>query len=109
MTQEQRLARAETLARKAAGAEVREHQLALALVHLKRHRDVRATLDLLKELKHSPFAGRSNRSRKQLTGLEEHVRQAIQGLAWDEAAEIVGWARRLVTFYQPQQSQGGRG
>ena len=110
MTQEQTLSRAGTLARRAGAAGVRDDQLSLALVHLKRHRSVAATLALLAELKRSPFARRSGRSRDQLKALDEHVRAALQGIsAWDEAAEIVGWARRLVAFYQPQQSQGDRG
>ncbi|HEX4965537.1 MAG TPA: hypothetical protein VF173_32305 [Thermoanaerobaculia bacterium] len=103
-SEDQILSRAETLARKAAAAGVHDDQLSLVLVHLKRHRDVAATLALLAELKRSPFAHRSRQTPRQLQALEESVRLALQGVdAWDDAAGIVGWARRLVTYYQPSQ------
>jgi hypothetical protein len=102
MTSEQMLSRAETLARRTAVAGVRDEQLSLALVHLKRHRDVVATLALLAELPRSSFARRSRQTPHQFKALEEHVRSALLGVSdWEEAAGIVGWARRLVTFYQP--------
>ena len=95
--------RAETLARQTAAAEVRDEQLSLVLVHLKRHRNVAATLALLGELKRSSFARRSKQTPAQFAALDEHVGRALQGIsAWDKAAAIVGWARRLVTFYQPR-------
>ena len=100
------LSRAETLARQAAGAGVHDDQLSLVLVHLKRHRDVAATLALLGELRRSSFAHRSRSTPGQLKALEESVRLALQGIsAWEDAAGIVGWARRLVTYYQPSRSQ----
>lgn len=101
LTSEQKLSKAETLARKAAAAGVHDDQLSLALVHLKRHRDVAASLVLLDELKRSSFSRRSNQTPFQFKALEENVRLALQGISdWKEAAEIVGWARRLVRFYQ---------
>jgi hypothetical protein len=107
MTPEQMLSRAETLARQAAAAGVRDEQIALALVHLKRHREVAATLALLSELRHSSFARRTRQTPFQFKALEEGVQAALQGVSgWEDAAGIVGWARRLVTFYQPSRSQG---
>jgi hypothetical protein len=95
------LSRAETLAQKAAAAGVRDEQLSLALVHLKRHRDVAATLALLVELQRSSFARRTRQTPFQFKALEEGVRAGLQGVSnWEDAAGIVGWARRLVTFYQ---------
>jgi len=108
LTTEQVLMRAETLAQLAAAAGVTDEQLALVLVHLKRHRDVGGTLTLLKELKRSPFSRRSRQTPRQLAALEESVRGALKGLSsWEEAAGIIGWARRLAVFYQPKRRQAG--
>jgi hypothetical protein len=101
LTSDQKLSKADTLARKAAAGGVHDNQLSLALVHLKRHQDVAASLALLRELKRSSFARRSKQTPFQFKALEESVRLALQGVSdWKEAAEIVGWARRLVRFYQ---------
>ncbi|HEX3556915.1 MAG TPA: hypothetical protein VIA62_27130 [Thermoanaerobaculia bacterium] len=114
LTTDQMMSRAEALARQAAGAGVHDDQLSLVLVHLKRHRDIAATLALLVELKRSSFAYRSRSTLEQLKALEESVRPALQGVsAWEDAAGIVGWARRLVTYYQPlrfrsRPPEGGR-
>lgn len=103
MNDDQILTRAETLARRAASAGVHEDQLALALSHLKRHQDVAATLRLLAELLRSPFSRRNNRTLNQFRAMEENVRSALQGVAsWQDAAGIIGWARRLLKFYQPE-------
>jgi hypothetical protein len=103
LTVEQVLSRAETLARQAAAAGVTDEQVGLALTHLKRHRDVGGTLALLEELKKSPFSQRSRQTPRQFAALEECVRSALQGVSsWEEAAAIVGWARRLVVVYQPE-------
>jgi hypothetical protein len=104
LTPEQRMSRADTLARQAGSAGARADQLSLVLVHLKRHQDVAATLALLTELHSSPFAHRSRSTPAQLRALEGSVRLALQRITdWNEAAFIIGWARRLVTFY----GQGG--
>lgn len=100
LTPDQRMSRADTLARQAGGAGVHDDQLSLVLVHLKRHQDVAATLALLDKLRSSPFAHRSQSTPAQFRVLEESVRLALQKITdWNEAAFIVGWARRLVTFY----------
>jgi len=106
LTTEQIMSRAETLARQTAGAGVHDDQLSLVLVHLKRHHDIAATLALLVELKKSPFAHRSRSTPWQIKALEESVRPALQGVAsWEDAAGIIGWARRLFAYYQPLRSQ----
>lgn len=107
---EQILSRADTLARQTAAARVPDEQLSIVLSHLKRHHDVVATLTLLGELRRSPFAHRTRSTPAQMANLHETVRSAIAGLtAWEDAAAILGWARRLVVFYTQGQtrSQGG--
>lgn len=100
LTIDQILSRANTLARQVAAARVPDAQLSMALVHLKRHRDVAASLALLAELRRSSFALRTGATRAQFQALEENVRLAIRDLSgWEEAAAILGWARRLVSFY----------
>jgi hypothetical protein len=107
LSDEQILSKAETLARQTAAAGVRDEQLALALVHLKRHQSIAATLALLAELKRSSFAKRTRQTPGQFAALEEHVGRALTGVSeWRQAAEIVGWARRLVSFYQPSSPPG---
>jgi hypothetical protein len=104
LTIDQILARANTLASQIAAANVPDQQLSIVLVHLKRHRDVKASLTLLAELRRSPFARRHNAIRAQFQTVEENVRNALKSLTdWEEAAAILGWARRLVSYY----SRGG--
>lgn len=97
LTTDQLMSRATALARQAGGAGVHDDQLSFVLVHLKRHRNIEATLLLLKELKSSPFAHRSRSTPGQFRALEEYVRPALKGdVTWEEAAGIIGWARRLL-------------
>lgn len=97
LTTNQLMSRADILARQVGGAGGQENQLAFVLVHLKRHRNIEATLLLLKELKSSPFAYRSRSTPGQFRALEEYVRPALKGIStWEEAAGIIGWARRLL-------------
>ena len=94
------LSRADALAQQTATAGVPDAQLSIVLSHLKRHRDVAATLDLLGELKRSPFAFRNRGTPAQYASLDESVRAALRGLnAWEDAAAVLGWARRLVVYY----------
>lgn len=104
------LSRADTLARQTASARVPDAQLSMVLSHLKRHRDVKATLSLLGELKRSPFAQRTQSTRAQLTSLDASVRSALEGLtAWQDAAGVLGWARRLVVYYAQGRTRNQRG
>ena len=104
LTIDQILGRANILASQIAAANVPDQQLSMALVHLKRHRNVAASLTLLAGLKRSPFARRNNSTRAQFQVIEENIRQALEKLDdWEEAAAILGWARRLVSYY----SRGG--
>lgn len=97
---EEILPKAHVLARRCAGAGVPDNLLAMVLSHLRRHRNVKATLHLLSDLPQSPFGQRTGSTRRQLTSLRTHVNEAISGLLdWEEAAWIVGWARRLVRSY----------
>ncbi len=94
------LGKADTLARRCAGSHVPDNLLAMVLSHLRRHRDVKATISLLTALPLSPFGQRTGSTRRQLTGLKEHVGGALSGASgWEEAAWIVGWARRLIRTY----------
>lgn len=107
LTIDQVLSRANALARQAAAAEVPDNQLSMALVHLKRHRDVGASLALLAELRRSSFARRTRSTLAQFQALEDNVRRAIKDLtAWEDAAAVLGWARRLVSYYAQGQSRG---
>lgn len=100
LTNDQILTRANTLASQIATAHVPDAQLSMVLVHLKRHRDVAATLKLLTELRRSPFGRRNRVTPDQFRALEENVRRALQGPpTWEEAAAILGWGRRLVSYY----------
>ena len=106
LTIDQVLSRADTLARQLVAAGVPDAQLSLALVHLKRHHDLAATRTLLAELRQSSFAQRSRSTPGQFKALEENVGRTLQGLtAWEDGAAILGWARRLATFYALGQSR----
>jgi hypothetical protein len=104
LTDDQILSRADQLASHAAMAGVHEDQLAIAFAHLKRHQDVTATLRLLADLMKSSFARRSRQTPAQFRAMELHVRTALQNVrSWQDAASIVGWARRLVKYHQSKE------
>ena len=97
---DQILSRANALATQVAAGRVPDEQLSMALVHLKRHHDVAATLTLIAELRSSSFARRSRSTAEQLRILDESVRRALRDLtSWEDAAMVLGWARRLVNYY----------
>ncbi len=101
MTDEELMQRGEALARQCMGAGVLENQLAVVLAHLKRHQDPRATRRLLSELNRSPFAVRTKSSRRQYEALEKHVGAALGRTSdWNEAANVVGWAKRLAPIFK---------
>lgn len=94
------LSRATTLAQRCGGDRVPENLLAMVLSHLRRHRDVKATLGLLAALQKSPFQRRTKSTPHQLAKLETHVTSALVRVSgWEDAAWIVGWARRLARSY----------
>ncbi len=95
------LQKANVLASRCAGDRVPDNLLSMVLAHLRRHHDVKATLKLLRDLPNSPFARRTSSTERQLRRLGEHVSEAISSnkASWEEAAWIVGWARRLVQSY----------
>jgi len=94
------LPKARVLAEHCAGDGVPDNLLAMVLSHLRRHRDVPATLRLLSALPQSPFGQRTRSTFRQMTGLKRHATAAISGISsWEEAAWIVGWARRLVRSF----------
>jgi hypothetical protein len=99
MSPEECMRRGQRLARDAS-ADVQENHVAQILAHLKRHRDVGATLTLLEKLPGSPFAERSNRTRTQLTALANLLSGELKRVtSWEDAATIVGWTRRLMLSY----------
>ncbi len=101
MNEDDLMRRADTLARQCATAGVLENQLGNVLAHLKRHRSPAATRRLLDSLKTSPFATRTKSTRRQFEALARYVTPALGGArGWEEAAQIVGWAKRLSSVYR---------
>jgi hypothetical protein len=102
---EELMKQAVSLAQQCVSADVLENQLAMVLAHLRRQKDLRATAELLRALPASPFAARTKSSRKQIDGLAEHVGRALARVnSWEEAATVVGWAKRLSAYYKPRKS-----
>jgi hypothetical protein len=96
LEEDQILRRAWALAQWTDGAGVKPNQLAWVLAHLRRHRDCGATRRMLARLVRSPFAARTNQTRRQVAALQAAVRDALaRDIDWQDAARIVGWARRL--------------
>ncbi len=94
------LSRANTLAQRCGGDRVPENLLAMVLAHLRRHHDLQATRSLLAALQRSPFRLRTQSTARQLAKLETHVTATLGGVSgWEDAAWIVGWARRLARSY----------
>ncbi len=101
MEEEDLMKRGDFLAQRCAVDKVLENQLGLVLAHLKRHRRPEATQELLAGLPRSPFGRRTRRTREQLEALERHVKAALGGISsWQDAAVIVGWAKRLWPVYK---------
>ncbi len=100
MNDDDLMRRADTLARQCAGAGVLENQLGNVLAHLKRHRSPAATRRLLETLKTSPFATRTKSTRRQFEALARYVSPALGSRDWQQAAQIVGWAKRLSAVYR---------
>ncbi len=101
MREEDLMRRGDVLARNCAGAGVPENQLGFVLAHLKRHREPKATRKLLAALPRSPFASRTRSTRQQLENLERSVKAALSHVSdWQQAAVIVGWAKRLWPVYR---------
>ncbi len=101
MNEDDLLRRAETLARQCASAGVLENQLGNVLAHLKRHRSPAATRKLLDSLKTSPFATRTQSTRRQFEALARYVAPALgTARGWQEAAQVVGWAKRLSAVFR---------
>ena len=99
-TEERLMQKGHELAQNCVMAGVLENQLALVLAHLKRHRNPQDTLELVSRLPKSPFGTRSGKTRTQFEKLELNVKRALGGLSdWQEAAQVVGWGKRLYSFY----------
>jgi|CXWL01.1.fsa_nt_gi hypothetical protein len=110
MTDDQVLARAEGLARRLCQKGVRDNQLNLALVHLKRGRDLSATLKLLVALPGTPMALRANHTQGQLRELQRLVAEEVKTVrAWQDAVAILGWARRLMPSFREETEAYGAG
>jgi hypothetical protein len=100
MTEEELMQRGQELAKSCADAQVPDNQLALVLAHLTRHHNLEGTLLMVERLPKSPFGKRSKRTREQLEKLEIHVNRALREISgWHEAAQVVGWGKRLYSFY----------
>jgi hypothetical protein len=103
LSQEELMKQGSMLAEQCAQARVLENQLATVLAHLKRHQDTGKTIELLKTLSNSPFARRTKSTGHQMQALERLVRPVLSRTRdWQEAATIIGWAKRLAAFYQPR-------
>jgi len=92
-----------SLANQCVQSKVLENQLAMVVAHLLRHKCIAETRALLQRLPTSSFGRRTKSTRPQLEQLAKHVGSAFGRLSdWEEAATVVGWAKRLVAFYQPR-------
>jgi len=101
MREEDLMQRGDALAQRCSMDGVLENQLAMVLAHLKRHRRPKATQELLRALPASPFGQRTQKTRKQFEALERHVKSAfVRVTSWQDAARIVGWAKRLCPVYK---------
>lgn len=101
MDDEKIMERGDALARRCALDGVPENHLGMVLAHLKRHRRPEATRELLAALPTSAFARRTRATRTQLEALGRHVKAALSQVSnWDDAARIVGWAKRLCPTYR---------
>ncbi|MDX1997780.1 MAG: hypothetical protein SF066_08660 [Thermoanaerobaculia bacterium] len=110
MTDDQVLARAEGLARRLSQKGVRDNQLNLALTHLKRGRDLAATLKLLATLPGTPMAQRANKTQDQLRDMQRLVSEEVKTVrTWQDAAAILGWARRLMPSFREETETYGAG
>lgn len=99
--QEILMERGDNLAAQCVLAQVPDNHLGTVLAHLKRHRDPKATARMLDELVKSPFARRFGKTGEQLEGLRLHVGSSLrQARDWQEAAQVVGWAKRLMAVRQ---------
>lgn len=80
----------------AARSGLETNHLAMVLAHLIRRRDPKSTLRLLQSLPKSPFAHRTGSTKEQLDALLLNVRPILtMASSWQDAATIVGWAKRL--------------
>lgn len=92
--EESLMTQGEALARQCGN--VLENQLGMVLAHLRRHQDPAATERLLENLLKSPFANRTQRTREQMADLHREVGRVLRRYtSWHDAAQIVGWAKRL--------------
>ncbi len=97
MDEREVLRRASALADQAAQANVLDNQLGQMLTHLKRHNSVESMLSLVKKLPASSFGQRSGQTPRQLSALARLLPQSLAHVSrWEDAAAILGWARRLV-------------
>ena len=95
-TDEVILEKAESLASSCVRAGVRDNQLSQVLTHLKRRRDLTATRRLIEGLPRSTFGQRNRGTRRQFEALRDHVGEVLRWAnSWQDAATVVGWARRL--------------
>ena len=101
MSEERLMQRGESLARLCAQNGVKESHLNWVLDHLKRFHDPAATRTLLEGLPRSAFARRTKQTREQLESLHRLVLPELPSQRpWQEAATIVGWAKRLLPVYK---------
>jgi hypothetical protein len=101
LKEDELIPKAEALARSAA-SDVQENHLANLIAHLKMHRDPKATRALLSSLQSSPLATRTQSTRRQFEALERHAGPVLERAAsWQEAAYVLGWARRLLAASKP--------
>lgn len=97
--QEYLLKRARSLATACKDDWVTVNDLGQVLVHLKRRQSVAATRRLLDELPRSPQALRRTHSRRRMEALQRHVGTELMQISdWQGAAELVGWAKRLLRW-----------
>lgn len=84
------------------------HTLAGArvLTHLERHQDVKTPRNWLEALTRSAFVARTDSSPWQYKALNEHLGVVLSWTNdWQDAARVVGWARRLCRWATSQQKR----
>lgn len=103
MNEEVLMQKGESLARLCAQSGVQEAHLNWVLEHLKRFQDPGATRTLLEALPRSAFARRTRSTAEQIDHLRRLVLAELpRQRPWQEAATIVGWAKRLLPVYKPR-------
>ena len=93
--------KARSLAADCRSAKVNKNEVQQILGHLRRRRDLPATLKLLKSLPKSCFNRGDFKLQKRLEALGTHVGSALRGQPdWLQAARLLGWTCRFLVVLE---------